>query len=388
MSSDDGAGTPEWWNEGSTVIELQGANPKQAGSESFERYEKYKHARTVAEAFHLGASKKDLQHDRRKGFLKLLGKTPDGKMRRKGSANGASPLQEMDGLESDGKEQERHPDSPPENSRACGFCDKPYCRICHPPVKRELDFDGGVASSSNNNDLLLKAIASLTEKVDNLATKSATKKDIDDYVKHTKEYVTGELAPLRAEISDMKVRLTAVEAKPGQPTASRGQSFSRFDPAFRRIAFTGFPDTLAADGRIKEMEAIAAKFPRSGWQFADNFYAGPRNNRKLSSAGFIEFRTEDAAKLFLDALPDRSVDLACGGKVKAKFALTDFNKQRNWALRKAEELIKAEPAATNKRVAIDFSARVVKVDSSTAFEQGRDESRGTFMGAFSALTLP
>ena len=74
--------------------------------------------------------------------------------------------------------------------------------------------------------------------------------------------------------------------------------------------------------------------------------------------------------------------------MKAKFALTDFNKQRNWALRKAEELIKAEPAATNKRVAINFSARVVKVDSSTAFEQGRDESRGTFMGAFSALTLP
>ena len=125
-----------------------------------------------------------------------------------------------------------------------------------------------------------------------------------------------------------------------------------------------------------------------GWVFADNFHSGPRSSRKMSNAGFLEFRTEDAARRFLDAVPDRGVELSCGSKVKARFALTEFNMRRNWPLRKAEELIKSSAHAKDKRVAIDFSSRAVKVDGRAAFEQSRDETGGVFRGAFSSLVLP
>jgi len=45
-------------------------NPKRQGSSAFERYEKYKRARTVSEALNLGAVKGDIMHDFKRGFLK------------------------------------------------------------------------------------------------------------------------------------------------------------------------------------------------------------------------------------------------------------------------------------------------------------------------------
>lgn len=45
-------------------------NPKRSGSSAFERYEKYKRARTVSEALNLGAVKGDIMHDFKRGFLK------------------------------------------------------------------------------------------------------------------------------------------------------------------------------------------------------------------------------------------------------------------------------------------------------------------------------
>ena len=76
MSEDDATHVPEWWNEGSIEIEFQEANPKQPGSKAFERYNQYREARTVADAIKQGASREDLQNDRKKGFLKMTGKTP------------------------------------------------------------------------------------------------------------------------------------------------------------------------------------------------------------------------------------------------------------------------------------------------------------------------
>ena len=81
----------------------------------------------------------------------------------------------------------------------------------------------------------------------------------------------------------------------------------------------------------------------------------------MMNVGFLEFRTEDASRSFLDRVPNKSAQLTDGTRVKLKRALTEFNKQRNWALRKAEELIKAEPATKDKQVTIDFVSRAVKV---------------------------
>lgn len=51
-------------------VTFQARNPKKAGTASAERYDKYKVAKTRREAMQLGASKGDLQHDFKKGFMK------------------------------------------------------------------------------------------------------------------------------------------------------------------------------------------------------------------------------------------------------------------------------------------------------------------------------
>jgi len=53
-------------------IAWQRNNPKRAGSQAHERYEQYKKAKTVAEAFGLGALKVDISHDFENGFMQRV----------------------------------------------------------------------------------------------------------------------------------------------------------------------------------------------------------------------------------------------------------------------------------------------------------------------------
>ena len=54
-----------------TVIEIQGANPKKPGSKSFERFDRYKTATTIGDATTKGANWQDLSTDFEKGYLKV-----------------------------------------------------------------------------------------------------------------------------------------------------------------------------------------------------------------------------------------------------------------------------------------------------------------------------
>lgn len=51
-------------------IEYQQNNPKQAGKGGWERYEKYKKAKTIKEALELGAVRGDIKYDWQRGFYK------------------------------------------------------------------------------------------------------------------------------------------------------------------------------------------------------------------------------------------------------------------------------------------------------------------------------
>ncbi|CAJ1344449.1 unnamed protein product, partial [Effrenium voratum] len=51
-------------------IEFLQTNPKKAGATSFDRYEKYKMAKTIKQALALGAAKGDIQYDWKKGYFK------------------------------------------------------------------------------------------------------------------------------------------------------------------------------------------------------------------------------------------------------------------------------------------------------------------------------
>lgn len=58
-----------------TRIDFTQSNPKRRGTAAFDRYEKYKKAKSVQEALEAGAIVGDLAHDFDKGFLKLASRT-------------------------------------------------------------------------------------------------------------------------------------------------------------------------------------------------------------------------------------------------------------------------------------------------------------------------
>ena len=95
---------------------------------------------------------------------------------------------------------------------------------------------------------------------------------------------------------------------------------------------------------------------------------GPKNDRSLTNRGFIEFQSEFQAKAFLDHVGKGSkVKLSTGVDVAFKAEVTKINQSRNWALFKAEELIKADTHARGKDVNVSITKREVKVDGVLAF---------------------
>ena len=57
---------------GATSISIQTENPKKTGSKAWERFEKYKHATTIAEAMGNSANWQDLSGDFEKGYMKIV----------------------------------------------------------------------------------------------------------------------------------------------------------------------------------------------------------------------------------------------------------------------------------------------------------------------------
>ena len=79
--------------------------------------------------------------------------------------------------------------------------------------------------------------------------------------------------------------------------------------------------------------------------------------------------------------------MASGRALKVKKARTKINGARNWSLRSACDLLKAEASTKGKAVSIDWKERVVQVNSEIVFKQDKDERTGTFTSAFAHLRM-
>ncbi len=74
--------------------------------------------------------------------------------------------------------------------------------------------------------------------------------------------------------------------------------------------------------------------------------------------------------------------------MSAKPGITKVNAARNYAMRKAEEMLKADPKSAGKGVDASMKDRAIKVGGAIAFSQGKKELGGTFSEPFVHLTLP
>ena len=114
----------------------------------------------------------------------------------------------------------------------------------------------------------------------------------------------------------------------------------------------------------------------------------------MSKGSWVEFSSHDLAKSFLSRVQASKVDLKIEGKaLLVKHARTQHQKKRNYALRKAESLIKESGAASGKNVEILWKVdgsreRHVVVNKEVAFKQCEDDVKGTFLPPFSQLSIP
>jgi hypothetical protein len=89
--------------------------------------------------------------------------------------------------------------------------------------------------------------------------------------------------------------------------------------------------------------------------------------------------------LFFDAAKDENLSVS-GSTIKIKKGVSKFNKSRTWALLKGRDVVAASDGGASATV--DMKERCVKVGTDVVFQQGKDECRGSFCGAFAHLTLP
>ena len=230
----------------------------------------------------------------------MTGKTPDVKIRRKGQP----PLQGMDGME-DGAEERL--DSASENNHACSFCRKTYCRLCHPSVKRELDFDAGTdAATSASGDRIYAAIAALSRKIDRLSSEVATKKDVRDHVTEQLKPVTDEIADLRQRVESMEAPGPTLDISPemGRSTDHLMTLSRQMDPNMRRVSFLGFRDDATDTSRRDAMTNFLRKYPRHKYESLGHEYKGKPGERVMKNVSYVEFAFPDAAVSFMkEAVP-------------------------------------------------------------------------------------
>ena len=89
---------------------------------------------------------------------------------------------------------------------------------------------------------------------------------------------------------------------------------------------------------------------------------------------------------------EQPVKLKCtigGEEVTIKKAVTEQAMQRNSALRRAADVLKADPRAVGKTAKIEWSKeRGVTIDKIFVFQQSSSDLAGQFVGEFSDLRLP
>ena len=359
----------DWWSDGSVSIEFQDSNPKKHGSQAYERYESYKPARSVADATKHGATRDDLQNDYKKGFLKMTGKTPQGKIRRKGQ----SPFQQLDGMEEEAGDDEGDED----DGR-------------HPTIKRELDFD-----PDPRQDRLIAAIDKLTQKVDNLAFTSATKKDLQDFVHHTEQYVAEKLKPVTDEISELRQRIGKMETTgPARAAASPELSrvmerLNKLDPALKSITAIGF-DVMDLQDRTRTLRNFMNEhFKDIKFTTVDTIMKGPYNDRKATKVSYIEFPSRHDVDVVLRGIESKGLSLTDSSGTPLRFARAKTHVQlpRNYALKKAKDLVEKHAAAKNKAVSINWKNRAVEVDGKDVFTQDKNDTAGKFMQPFMVINL-
>ena len=255
---------------------------------------------------------------------------------------------------------------------------------------------------SDDASSVLKAIldgqAALLQGVNDLRANVVTRHQLQAFhdlqTTEMRTYVQAELVPVHesfgqvsAQIGSIADRVKHIEKRVGSGgLPSPGPN--PHDPALRQIAFVGFPKDLASVRRIEAMSGfLKAFFPEMPVKHVD---VSLNKDGQMTSHGFVELGSRQHVRHVISTIKSRNLKVVGFEKLTIKPENTEIDRNRNWALNAAEDMIKEDERAYGKLIEKKrANDRGIYVDGVAAFVQKERYSKGgDFVCVFGDLKLP
>ena len=162
------------------------------------------------------------------------------------------------------------------------------------------------------------------------------------------------------------------------------------DPAYNQIAFLNFPSQSSVHERLTAMKRfMETNFPKVT-PVCTNLFSDKNGDPSVN--GFVQVVDSKCVKRIIDEITSKNLTFGDFKDVKIKRAKAAVDRNRDWALYRAEELIKTHSAAVGKAVVRERGSstreRGIYLDGVRVFEQvGRFSKDGVFLHAFASLSL-
>jgi len=193
-------------------------------------------------------------------------------------------------------------------------------------------------------------------------------------------------------------RIGRLESQFAKLNTGKSNKFNPNDVAHLRMSFSGFKgDSL--DDRVATLKAFMDNnFGQETFACIDTRTTGAWNDQTPTGESYVQFFCRAARDRALKAVRDGKLAENLRSKKGDKLAVnryrTDWQRGRDWAMRKSEELIKEkiEAAKLTSSTKVEYvqakDERKIVVNGQIAFLQKRADAHGAFLNEFAALKLP
>ena len=233
------------------------------------------------------------------------------------------------------------------------------------------------------------------QKVSNKKLREATKvvvaeavNPIWDQLRSTQEDVTqlGRSAVIHDD------RLGKLETAMCNLNVGAGSRPDKNDPNHCRIAFKGF-STESVDSRYDAIKPFIEKYVgKDAYICIDTRMKGGFDDRKPTNESYVQFGSRDARDRVLKAVKGNNFKTDKGNIIKVYRSKTEWQRGRDWAMRKSEELINGKLQSAGRSATVKFEKgkdfRKITVNGADAFVQRLNDAHGRFGGEFADLMLP
>ncbi len=245
-----------------------------------------------------------------------------------------------------------------------------------------------------------EALAPLQKSIDHIDAKSTQALDeTKNLHQRTVTLETGAIqeydrvGKVESELEDLRGRVKVVENATG---SGQGKP-SKHDVNFLRIAFRGFSTETLVERRATIKTFMETNFGMDvRYCCIDTRMQGPYGDKKPSEESFVQFASPESRDRFADEIRSKkygdNVTSSKGSKLYVGKSRTEWQRQRDFAMRKSEELIKGKLQSHGAQCAVKYvksqDERKITVNGTDAFVQRRTDARGHFCGEFVDLKFP